>query len=57
LLDSVAHTGLIDDYSGIRISSTGRRFRICNATVWSVTDPSGKKTGQAATFSDWEFIG
>jgi len=54
LLDSVAQNGFIDDYSGIRISSTGRRFRIRNATVWNVTDTSGNKTGQAATFSDWE---
>lgn len=57
LLDSVAKHGFIDDYSGIRISSTGRRFRIRNATVWNITDPEGGKTGQAATFSDWEFIG
>jgi hypothetical protein len=54
LLESAAQNGFIEDYSGIRISSTGRRFRIRNATVWNVTDSSGKKTGQAATFSLWE---
>lgn len=56
LLASVAQNGFIGDYSGIRISSTGRRFRIRNATVWNVTDPEGRKTGQAATFSDWEIL-
>lgn len=46
--------GFIDDYSGIRISRTGRRFRIRQATVWNVIDSSGGYAGQAATFSSWE---
>jgi len=55
-LRRVKERGFIDDYSGIRISSKGRRFRIAQATVWNVTDADGKYAGQAATFSKWEFL-
>ena len=56
LLAAVTARGFIDDYSGIRISKSGRRFRITQATVWNLLD--GRKTyaGQAAMFSQWEFI-
>ncbi|MCB2079450.1 MAG: MEKHLA domain-containing protein, partial [Novosphingobium sp.] len=50
LLDRVTRDGYIDDYSGIRISSTGRRFRIENAIVWNLVDGNGARHGQAATF-------
>lgn len=53
LLDAVSTHGYIDDYAGIRISRTGRRFRIESATVWNVIDASGTRHGQAATFSQW----
>lgn len=55
-LRRVRERGFIEDYSGIRISSKGRRFRIARATVWNVTDADGNYTGQAATFSKWEFL-
>ena len=55
-LRRVRERGFIDDYSGIRISSTGRRFRIRQATVWNVLDAAGTYAGQAATFSSWEFL-
>lgn len=55
-LRRVRERGFIDDYSGIRISSKGRRFRIRQATVWNVTDTLGDYAGQAATFSNWEFL-
>ena len=53
LLERVARDGYIDDYAGIRISGSGRRFRIENATVWNLIDANGAYRGQAATFSDW----
>lgn len=56
LLTAVASKGYIDDYSGIRISSTGRRFRIHQATVWNLLNSSGVKIGQAATFSHWDYL-
>lgn len=55
-LRRVRERGFIDDYSGIRISSQGRRFQIARATVWNVTDADGNHAGQAATFSKWEFL-
>ena len=55
-LRRVREQGFIDDYSGIRISSKGRRFRIAQATVWNVADAHGNYAGQAATFSKWDFL-
>lgn len=56
LLAAVTERGFIDDYSGIRISKTGRRFRIARATVWNLLDEHGQHCGQAAMFSHWEFL-
>jgi hypothetical protein len=56
LLRTVAEHGFIDDYSGIRISSSGRRFRIDNATVWNLIDRDGNYAGQAAMFAHWAFV-
>lgn len=55
LLRRTQRDGFIDDYSGIRIASTGRRFRIHQATVWNLTD-DGVHVGQAAAFSHWTFL-
>ncbi len=50
----------IRDYSGVRIDSTGRRFRIAGARVWTLW--SGDKNGgelpcgQAAAFSNWWWL-
>jgi hypothetical protein len=51
LLDRVAAHGFIDDYAGVRISARGRRFRIEQAVVWTVSDEAGLRIGQAATFA------
>ena len=56
LLAAVTARGFIDDYSGIRISQTGRRFRIAQATVWNLLDERGDYSGQAALFSRREFL-
>ena len=56
LLATVARQGFIDDYSGVRISKTGRRFNISRATVWNLISESGKPCGQAAMFDRWEFL-
>ena len=50
LLDRVARHGFVDDIAGIRISATGRRFRIERGTVWNLIDEHGSVHGQAATF-------
>jgi hypothetical protein len=56
LLARVSRDGYIDDYSGIRISTSGKRFFIERATVWNVFNNEGIRVGQAATFSDWRPI-
>jgi len=54
LLDEVGEHGFIENYSGIRISKNGRRFRIKNATVFNLLDAGDNYIGQSATFADWE---
>ena len=56
LLDEVGRHGFIENYSGIRISQTGRRFRIKQATVFNLLDDNGQYLGQAATFADYEYL-
>lgn len=56
LLATVARRGFIDDYQGVRITRSGRRFVIEQATVWNVFDARGGRCGQAATFSRWKFL-
>lgn len=56
LLARTARYGYVDDYSGIRITATGRRFRIGRATVWNLVDSRGAYAGQAATFDAWEWL-
>jgi hypothetical protein len=53
LLAEVARRGFVDDYRGVRIARSGRRFRIERAIVWNVLDPRGVPCGQAATFDAW----
>jgi len=53
LLDEVTRHGFIGDYAGVRVSASGRRFRIERATVWNLVDAAGGLHGQAAAFSDW----
>ncbi len=54
LLEQVAARGYIDDYSGVRVSRTGKRFAIRHATVWTLSDADGEPRGQAATFAEWD---
>ncbi len=53
LLARTKEHGFVDDYAGIRVSKTGRRFRIEQAIVWNLTDAAGHHRGQAATFDRW----
>ena len=56
LLAQTRAQGYLTDYEGVRISSTGRRFLIQNATIWNLTDGNGQACGQAATFDKWTFV-
>lgn len=56
LLERTTRDGYVDDYQGIRIATDGRRFRINQALVWNLVDPTGNRVGQAATFAEWQFL-
>lgn len=56
LLSEVTEKGYIDHYEGIRISRTGKRFRIKKAVVWNLVDSEGVYRGQAARFGEWEYL-
>jgi len=56
LLEIVTRRGFIDDYSGVRISKSGRRFRIARATVWNLLTEDGQPCGQAAMFDRWNYL-
>ena len=53
-LTRVAEKGYVDDYTGIRVAKSGRRFRILRATIWNLVDASGRRIGQAASIPVWE---
>lgn len=48
--------GYIDDYKGVRITATGKRFHIENAVIWNLLDDLGTVVGQAASFHKWTFL-
>ena len=56
LLDSVARDGFVTGYSGIRISKSGRRFRIEDGLLWELRDTEGALHGVAATFDRWQSV-
>jgi len=56
LLQQAREHGFIQNYQGVRISSSGKRFRIANVILWGVLDEAGQPCGQAATFDRWEML-
>jgi hypothetical protein len=50
LLERVTRQGYADNYSGMRIASSGKRFMIEDGTVWNLADEQGDYHGQAAVF-------
>ena len=56
MLARAQEKGFIDDYKGVRISGTGKRFLVEQAIVWNVVGAEGEQLGQAATFSRWKFL-
>ncbi|HTO78232.1 MAG TPA: MEKHLA domain-containing protein [Methylocystis sp.] len=56
VLAETARNGFVSGYTGVRVSRTGRRFRIQDVTVWNVTDADARLLGQTATFAHWEWL-
>lgn len=53
LLARVTEYGFIEDYKGVRISSSGKRFLVEDSTVWNLIDENGTYRGQAAVLYRW----
>jgi hypothetical protein len=56
LMERVTRDNFVRDYSGVRVSASGRRFRIEDAVVWNLIDADGAPRGQAAVIARWEPI-
>lgn len=56
LFDKVNTNGFADNYEGIRITTSGKRFKIKDGIIWSLIDGDGKPFGHAATFEMPEFL-
>ncbi len=55
-LERARRSEALEGYSGIRIDSAGRRFRITGARLWTLRDAEGLPCGQAAAFSSWWWL-
>ncbi len=53
LMAEVESAGFTEGYSGVRISASGQRFMIEDATIWNLVAADGTAYGQAATFKKW----
>jgi hypothetical protein len=56
MMAQVLRQGFVENYRGVRISSSGRRFEIDQAVIWNLTDLHGQPCGQAATFASWQYL-
>lgn len=60
LLAAVSSQGYIENYRGIRISKSGKRFWIEQVTVWNLIDQDrycqDRYCGQAAVYSQWKDV-
>ncbi len=56
MLARVTVHGFVDDYGGVRVSGTGRRFLVDRAIVWNIVDDTGRRIGQAASFATWTYL-
>jgi hypothetical protein len=52
-MDAVRLRGYAEDYRGLRITKSGRRFWIEDATVWNVISLRSGLVGQAALIRRW----
>lgn len=56
LMEKVMAQGFVDDYRGTRVSASGRRFVIEQATIWNLVDDEDHYHGQAAKFDYWTYV-
>ena len=56
LMKRVGNSNFVGDYSGVRVSAAGKRFRINGASVWNLLREEGAVHGQAAAFARWTLL-
>ena len=56
MMNSVRNNGFVENYTAVRISHSGRRFRIEETVVWNVLTKDDMLCGQAAMFPRWTFL-
>ena len=56
LLTRVRRYGFIEDYKGVRVSSSGKRFLVEDSIVWNMIDENGTYCGQAAVLYKWSSL-
>lgn len=54
--EKVTKNGWVNDYTGVRISLTGKRFSIIDAVVWNLLTEEGNYYGQAAAFTEYRYL-
>ncbi|MCP9860100.1 MULTISPECIES: MEKHLA domain-containing protein [unclassified Cyanobium] len=55
-LEQARRRQALTGYAGVRIDSSGRRFRIEKARLWTLRDGNGQPCGQAAAFATWWWL-
>ena len=55
LLAMAEKQGYVDQYKGIRVTASGKRFAIIDCLLWNVMD-GDERIGQAACFSEVEWL-
>ena len=55
LLEQTHKFGYIKNYSGVRISASGKRFILKDVILWNLYD-NDNYYGQAAIFSKWQYV-
>ena len=56
LLARVRKYGFIEDYKGVRVASSGKRFLVEDSIVWNMIDENGTYRGQAAVLYKWSTL-
>jgi hypothetical protein len=56
LLQRTTLVGFIEDYQGVRVTKSGRRFHVQHAAVWNLLDETEQLAGQAATYREYEML-
>jgi hypothetical protein len=56
VMQQVAVHNYVSGYDGIRVSKTGREFRILDVTIWNLFTSDRQPSGQAAWFKSYESI-